>query len=431
MSFTQNDDEDLFAESQETNDNATLTQVPTLEGIMEAYEADPSTVTETGIVCEETLHDGTVERKPLYFFMNDKVVTIGAGHYPDKPMPDLCLSGKGYIGMSHVSLRIAYTSNPETIHVEVLNNKGILVTRSDGTIERLDTNEKGLLFRGDQIIYSRINGCERLNLIVHRGPLRESTASTSQNNHAAVENPVAENVLAMRKRRLNLEIRQCIDRLELASENIENYSSLDDLDMQTESQLQTAVAGIVNVFPNILADIGGDYYQEPNKTAQQPKRKRASSQEHRRGASEHKKARKAQEVLARQPLDPRNPGRKSKRFRDASNTLSKASKTVCRFWKSGYCKLGNDCSYLHPDSTPPGQEEAKSGLKGRITDWKTRSLCDFGFIEARGTTYFVSVNELPSDMHPTHDQLPIDVVFDVMPRKELGKHAEAVNVQWS
>lgn len=37
----------------------------------------------------------------------------------------------------------------------------------------------------------------------------------------------------------------------------------------------------------------------------------------------------------------------------------------------------------------------------------------------------------PWDMHPSLDQLHIDVIFDVKPGKKLGKHAEAaVNVEW-
>lgn len=424
---------DLFAQSP-VNDDISFTQgAPerTIEVVMEDFEKDPDSASDVGIIAIETKDDGTVEHKPVHFFLKDReVVSFGAGHNPNPPLPDISFEGKGSIGMSNIAASLLYNSKPETLTLESRNRLGTTVTRKqDNSSETLELGQKTQLFEGDQFscTHTGSNG-EKLCFLLHNGPVKEQSTSTTEAVSAEVLTTMTTTTtdpISVMKRRHDLEIGQCIQRLQLLQSEVNSSTSDVEMEQYFESHLPVVANTLSNIYPDLLPNA-----IESKSSQTQPKRKRSHNQEMRRAASESKKARKAQEQLSRVPLRPHNTGRISKNDRKAAQTVSKTKKTVCRFWKNGFCRDGDDCLFLHPDSDPPGQTEAKTGVCGKITDWKTRSSHEFGFVEALNTTFYCDGREIPADMNPAKEQLPIDVTFDVKPTQKPGKRAEAVNVKW-
>lgn len=428
MDSTQGDcsDDDLFGATQE---EVNLTQAPTIKSLQDLYAADPESVSEVGIVSVVTKSDGSITRSAEHFFLDSSnaAVTIGAGHNPLPPLPDIVFKGMGDYGMSNIAVEVIYSRDPTSVTISSSNRQcPVTVTRNnDDASFELQKGEKQQLYAGDCFTCSRIdsNG-DSLQFQLLNGPAGMFVCEPSDNAHRENQN---DTVTAL-QRRYSLEVSQSVQRLQLLQNEINDAKSVEELNKCLDSHLPVVASSLQNVLPNLFAT--DDANVSESSTPRQPKRKRAINQERRRAASDHKRARRAQEDLARTQLNPHNKGRPSKRTRAAASTLSKANNTVCRFWQNGNCKLGDNCLFLHPSGDPPGQTEPKTAVQGEITDWKSRPTHAFGFITTHGTTYYCSARSLPADMKPAELQLPIKVTFDIKPKQNPGKHAEAINVTW-
>jgi hypothetical protein len=319
-------------------------------------------------------------------------LTIGAGHYPDQPKPDVCFDGKGSVGMSHLSIGISYNRDPESVIVEVHNKGGISVLRIDGTRDELAKGQTSLLFQGDKIVYKGAKTQEKLLLLLCGGPVKDAmkhaalskVESTSEDTAVTQSSMPTDSALQSLQCRAQTSIAHAVASLQNAERGVLEAAETKAFHSAI-NVLSTALTATLQTLPrqdksNVLSDLSNTSgtFKNENDLAKrkrhitieesvnhQPKRSNVDSQERRKFQMLQRKVRTALAVV-KKPVQPNQHHKKKlqQTRREAERVLADAGHTRCYFDKTGSCREGTHCPFLDqlPDST-------NGNLAGSIFKW--------------------------------------------------------------
>jgi hypothetical protein len=156
----------------------------------------------------------------------------------------------------------------------------------------------------------------------------------------------------------------------------------------------------------------------------QPKRSNADSQERRKFHSLQRKVRNALATM-KKPIQPNQRGSKRHKQvrREAERVLADAARTQCYFDKSGECRDGSSCPFVHQ------RPNALDGnLHGEIYKWVSNGGKEYGFIRIDGSSQQLYCSDAELQGIPKPITPPLAVLVSNTRKGVTGKLPEALGV---